>query len=807
MAFVFGEIVAIYDKTALLLLTVLFILPEIIKRIYNSKEKEVCEKGIISMDILLIVMLSMCFAVTGYLLTCKEVEKKDALYLMEEQQVTVSGKISKITETQYGFNYIVKADRLGEIDNISLFVESEEQYDVKLGNRVKIIGQLEKFEDARNQGNFSLKKYYMTLGIYGKIECSKLQVIENRIDVIKENLRLLKQEIGTKIDNICSDENKGIFKICNSENGGILKAILLGDKQEIDTDIKNLYQLNGISHILAISGLHISFIGMLIYSVIRKKMKFIPAAFVSMSIVILFSIMTGFGFATIRATIMFGMKIIGEVLGRSYDVETSISLACIFIVSSNPFAILNSGFQMSFAAIIGANIVWKRVRDFCGQKGKIFQAVGFSLTISILMNPIIAWNYYQIPIYSVFLNLIVVPFMGVVIAGGLAALIAAYIYLPVGRIFIMPSCIILQLYTLLCDAVSKIPGYNLICGKPSIWVVLLYYGVIVFVFIAMEVWIRKEERKKKERKISRHGEVIESEKEKRRRLRKVFIKKCVCLGVIFVGITFSLFAKRIKGLEISFMDVGQGDGILMQTKEVTITVDGGSSDVTEVGKYRIIPFLKSKGIRKIDYAIVSHWDSDHISGLKELLQQQGNDQINIENLILSKTDLLDGEYIELTHLAEKAKTKVFTIKQGDIMKFGKLKIVCIHPGKDFSATDRNEYSNILKVDYGDFKMLLTGDVGTETEPYFIDSLEDKYTVLKVPHHGSKYSASEEFLRKITPKYAIISAGVSNSYGHPHQELIERLQKQGIDIYCTKERGQVILKTNGSSMNLWSYFPK
>ena len=767
MAFVLGEVIAIYAQAALLFVTVLLVLLSFILLLFKNREQKI-EK-------VMLMTLSLCFMVVGYLITEGELSKKKSIDEMNGQTIVVNGEILQITDTKYGFRYKIKTTK---------------ELSVSIGNNVKCKGIINRFDKARNKGNFDSDKYYQSLGMYGEIANCSVEITSNETNLIKQRLYDLKKSYTRQLKKICNDNNIGVFKICNLENGGIIQGILLGNKNDINDDIKSLYQMNGISHILAISGLHISLIGLFVYSLIRKKLKFIPAAFFSISIILLFSMMTGFGVATVRATIMFIMKILGEVLGRKNDRLNSISLALLLIVCSNPMVIINSGFQMSFAAIIGANFVWKITEKFMDIKGKMWSAFGFSLCITIVMNPIIAWNYYQIPMYSVLLNLIIVPLMGIVIASGFVGLYTSYLFVIIGKITILPACLIIKLYGLLCTIVEHIPFYNVICGKPNVIAVIVYYFTIAGMCIVMKIYLKKNEDKESKKIIPKTGQIVENERSKKAKKRKNFIKKITFVFGSFIIITISLFVHIFTGFEVNFLDVGQGDGIVIRTHDAFITVDGGSSDVKNVGKYRIIPFIKYKGIRAIDYAIISHLDNDHVSGVRELLEQSDNGGIKIRNIVLPKLLNKDDEYVEMEELAHAMGVEVLYLKNGDSIEAGPLKIKCINPDIKNQMDDRNDNSTVLDVKYKNFSMLLTGDISSEVENNIEKNLAQKYTVLKVPHHGSRFSSSEKLLSKVSPKYSVISCGEGNSYGHPHVEAIRRLEKYNTEILRTDLIGEI-----------------
>jgi competence protein ComEC len=244
----------------------------------------------------------------------------------------------------------------------------------------------------------------------------------------------------------------------------------------------------------------------------------------------------------------------------------------------------------------------------------------------------------------------------------------------------------------------------------------------------------------------------------------------------------------------------------METKKgTTFLIDGGSIDVSSVGTYRIQPFLLSKGVDKIDYAIVTHEDKDHISGLIEICKEG---KVKIRNLVLPKIDKSRNAIDIIGEaLAIEKNINIMYIKAGDYIREGRLNITCLHPREGYNYSTTNDYSTVLSVTYGEFDMLLTGDVELDGERAIINSLlNDKYVdenlvnsgyeVLKVAHHGSKNSTSEEFISIIKPDLSLISCGKNNRYGHPHEELLDRLDEAGSQVIITYESGAITIRTDG-----------
>jgi competence protein ComEC len=287
------------------------------------------------------------------------------------------------------------------------------------------------------------------------------------------------------------------------------------------------------------------------------------------------------------------------------------------------------------------------------------------------------------------------------------------------------------------------------------------------------------------------------------------------LWIPLAAIILLVFPAHKSGLRVTLPDMGQGEAIIISTEEgSTILIDGGSLSKKKCGKYLLEPYLLYTGTDRIDYAIVTHPDEDHISGLMELLSGH---RIDIKNLVLpdvfSKAGLTAEEskkmgkknYDELKELAHKAGTRVLFIDEGDTITEGELKITCLFPAKGLHYVSANAYSTVLSLTYGEFDMLLTGDITSQGEDYILrrnlSSQKEGYDILKVAHHGSKYSSKEDFLDIVKPEIALISCGKNNRYGHPHGEVLERLDDIGSEVLITYESGAITIKTDGKRMRV------
>lgn len=785
LAFVLGEVIAVFDLNIAVPCIVLAII--VIRKIIIKAYED--------MGAFVVIFFTL---IMGFMLMSNEITTRNHIYDLKENTVIVQGKIYKIENTAFGTNIYLKGVEVenGEksVSVKRIFVNTEKIPNVKIGNIIKVRGKLRQFEEAANKGNFDSKKYYLSLGFYGKIEAGTIEVINSDYSGIRQGLYEMRMEIIERLEKLCSD-NKGIFSIINNKNG-IIGAIILGDKTDLDSDIKELYSVSGIAHILAISGLHISFIGMAIYRLLRRRFRFLFSAAVSIPVVLSFGIMSGFGISTIRAIIMFILKIIGEVLGRKYDAITAISLAGLVLLVQNPFVVCNSGFQMSFGAIIAIVLILPIVEEILNTDNKIIKVLSANFTISLVMNPILAWNYYELPTFSFLLNIVVVPLMSVVIVSSIVGIFCSCIMFGFGKAVIFPGCGILELYTFLCNIINKSSVASIVVGQPKVTIIIVYYAILLVVLFGLKNIRTKYTRAEKERNIIKKetGLVLEKKAKKERRIKGQNVKLRLACIVGFLLLNCLIYYIPNPGFYITFINVGQGDGILIHGDNGTkVMVDGGSTSEKQVAKNCIVPYLKAEGIGTIDYSIITHTDKDHISGILEILENNNSNRIRIKNLVMPDINMKDDTYNELIEKAKLKKINVLYIKKGDTLSLGKTKIKCIYPETTTTASDKNDYCTVLSVKNKTSKILLTGDISKEIEEKIKDDIEENYTVLKVAHHGSNYSSSEKFLKKVNPKYSIISVGKNNSYGHPGNETMERLRKQGGVIYRTDEKGGITIR--------------
>lgn len=688
----------------------------------------------------------------------------------KEEGTTVSIQ-GQVYHKSYTSNNQILYLKNNSVQDSKLLVYDKNFTDIPIGKTISIKGRTSGFSRARNPGNFDQALYYAKQDIYGAIWCDEICSITGERDILMDTLYQIKVKW-----------KQNLIRVMGDENGPVLSAMLLGEKNEMDENVKELYQKNGISHVLAISGLHISFIGMGIYHLLRKRgTPYMIAGLMSVFVLSGYVLMLGFSVSIMRAYVMLLMRIGADMSGRVYDMSTSLALSAALTVLKQPLYLTDGGFWLSYGAIVGIlyvlpalqNLFLKRNKEKTGhttftgrQFYKLVDGAMVSIAVNITLFPIMLWFYYEFSVYSTLLNIAVVPLMSVLLGFGMAGSILLMLAEPIG-IFLLKGCdLILQFFETIALAGSRLPFASIVLGKPDIWKIFMYYVILLFLIVLAKKCRRKH------------------------------------IYILFIGGVLLFFCRPNGILQVTMLDVGQGDGIFIKSPTgMTCLIDGGSSDVEKLGKYRLEPYLKSQGVGTLDYVFVTHGDTDHYSGIQEMINRQAFGVV-ISNLVLPGNFKYDDELNMLAEEATENGIRVLVIDEGESISDGNFCIKCIQPGKNDAKLQGNAGSMILEVNCGSFSMLCTGDVEGDGEEMLIKRLQKKtYHVLKVAHHGSKNSTTEEFLKTIQAEIALISAGTGNSYGHPHKETTERLQKAGCQMYETKKNGAITLFVKGNSLTI------
>lgn len=687
-----------------------------------------------------------------------------------------------------------------------------------IGSRVRISGSFLLYTEATNIGQFDARNYYAARKIYGQVKKAAIVYTEppNIIGRGKECLWQLRRHLA-----------ETFLEVYGEENGALLAAMLLGERTFLSEETQSLYKAAGALHVIAVSGLHISLLGLGLYRLLRRIFASqAPAAVISVLCMAAYVFLVGNPPSAVRAFIMFAMGLLAEYWKRTLDPPTALSLSAAIILMGNSFYIGQSSFLLSFLAILaisvfqpalkeclalinpyhfplfrllGSRQTW-RLRHLDPQKvpgvcHELLKKVGngllSSFSVWIVTLPVQLFFFSEVSLFGIFFNLLIIPLMGVILLLGIAGLFLKEIFhlfaFLAGSVFadleitVISICryaegiffAIIKAGGSLADRLSFTMWTP---GKPV-------YGKMLLAFCLLLLFCLLGN-------LSENGRTFPEKFWKYR------------LGIL-LGVILLLAGYPAHNLQITFLDVGQGDGICMELPDGRVyLMDGGSSDVSKVGNYRLVPFLKAKGIRKIDAVFLSHGDTDHINGIAELLEEK---QISIDCVCLP-AGAEQEEFAEIKDLARARNISVRTIQAGDFWENNGTKFWCLNPA-DVTESG-NAASVVLYMEYQNFSMLLTGDLEGEGEKSVAALLRSNaitgISVLKVAHHGSKNSTKEEFLLQCSPAVAVISCGERNTYGHPHKETLERLNDMGTAVYRTDCSGAVQITVAGNRMKVTEY---
>lgn len=863
-----------------------------------------------------------------------------------------------------------------ELDNmktamITAGAVTGEEESLKIGQQIILEGTFSHFATATNPGEFDVQRYYAAKGIGGRVRQSQILAVGEKYSFLREKLYGFRQVLHDRL-----------AEVFPAKEASVMQTLLLGEKEELDAEVKALYQKNGIAHILSISGLHITLLGMGVYRLLKRLGLPVRAAAVGGAMLLLiYGVMVGMSVSASRAIGMYLLQMLGIFVGRTYDMLTGLGLMALLLVLQEPERLCDVSFLMSFGAVLGICILtpvlsgdgrerdadeelevkgisaWLRtVADIFGDSAyernkyregwrkvayegiqRMVSTVkgGFAASVGVILFtlPVQLWFFYEIPVYSVLLNLLVLPFMSVVVAGGILSLIPGLGL--VGTV----DCLILWWYEWVCGRFEELPGAIWCVGRPEVWQIICYYvGILLLVFgreyveawkkrgtygegnvpgdrlhFARTLWCLKmrgawkrrgtygeknvpgdrqhfartlwclitrgADESIRNRKKDCNGEMIQHSDRRfgicSTGVQNALAKfRCAWQGamtymnrvqhliavVMILGLLIGLLTGNFDcGSRVTFLDVGQGDGIVVETGQGAYLFDCGSTSRKNIGEYVLKPYLKSRGIRSLRGVFVSHPDEDHMNGVIELLENGADWGIVVEQLFLPA--IAEGKrtesFVTLLAAAEAAEVPVSYIKCGDEIRDSQLRLLCLHPEENTTLADANAYSECFyvevfakkmkqeaiddrkandasggsaiegsgengsfagnserkdfRVNDGKINILLTGDVEGEGERQLMQELQEqrgqrafRVDILKVAHHGSGYSTGTEFLAAASPATAIISCGRNNSYGHPHAETLQRLEDARGPWYGTMDYGALIVTVDSHGNRLRGY---
>lgn len=665
----------------------------------------------------------------------------------------------------------------------------------KAGSYVRVFGEVSPFLQATNPGEFDAAAYYRRKDCLFALRKTKITAQTKTYGRLEEFLSQLRYE------------SEVLFrKLLGEKNGATASAMVLGQKKGMDSEVKALYQGAGISHLLAISGLHLSLIGAGLFGLLKKvRLPVALSAGISTWILIVYAQLTGMGISTRRALVMFLLFLAAGLLKRTPDLPTSLAVAALLLLVPRPQRILDAGFQLSFSAVLGIAVMipvlqdgwedaapslrvtdgvagWNIARTAIVRTCRLLRKnILAGLGITMTMLPFLLIHFYEWSPWSVLLNLAVIPLMGILLPClmglQLVARLTAFTHCLELPQHLLCTAIeaIFSCYEQLCRFTTALPGSILHTGYPT-WQALAVYTIGL---IALAV----------------------SGKKLRPHLR---LAAAVCL--------MGIFLIRLPGeLNVTMLDVGQGECVGIETREHHVyLVDAGSTSKKKTGQYQIIPWLKYIGTQSVEGIFITHWDEDHISAVGELLEWSKSSRVKIRRIFLPDVALKDEVLETLLQQIEEANVSVEYLSAGERMTDGALQISCLHPYAKKVPEDRNDASLVLRLSQGDFQMLLTGDLEKSGEDWLVEQARPatqnplRCTILDAGHHGASNATGEALLDLAQPGVVLISCGKNNRYGHPAPETLQRLEERGIRWYSTAEVGAIQVQVGKKKVKIKQY---
>ncbi len=639
------------------------------------------------------------------------------------------------------------------------------------GDLLNIVGFFSSNNIATNPDQFNYQNYLERKGIAGTIFVNELKIIKRGQGNI---FRAKAIDLKNRIVAFHS-------KYMPAPYSSLFGSIIFGLKASpIAEETRDRYQKAGVVHILVVSGQQVSIlmsVCLVMFGLIKapKLFSVVMASFLMW----MFTAMSGFGPSIVRSAIMGQITLIAIAFDKENDFFSSISLAALILLLANPNDLLDIGFQLSFLAtwslVCISPVLYKELKTYLNST--ISAALSITIAPVIITMPISVYYFSQLTPIAFIANIIVVPIAEIMAIVGFVSSFMIFVFAPIaivldGFLFVVLIC--LDSFVQLC---SNIPFAYTYIRSPSIVIVLVYYAIVVYVIESMRKMTMKE--------------VVDKN------------KMNAVLAVAFI-LSFQIFSSGTfaqKDLTMTMFDVGQGDSILFEMPNgAKVLIDGGDS------KHNIVPFLQKKGINELNMVILTHPHDDHVGGLVKVLEK-----IKVDEVFDIGYPHTSKYYYRFLRLIEKNKIKYSIAKAGQTLSFGDVSGNILAPFEmqmSNNKYDMNNLSVVVRFVYGNNSFLLTGDAGKVEEDLIMQSGEKiQSNILKIGHHGSRYSTGGSFLAKVHPQVALISVGNDNRYGHPNLSTIKNLRKENINIFRTDLDGAVIIKSDGNRITCLRYYQK
>lgn len=668
--------------------------------------------------------------------------------------------------------YLNKEEKTEGTLRITLLHPSQYPSPLKLraGDKVKVSAQVLPSRDFRNFGVKRLANLRKNQNIHNHAISKSVLLVETEKErgfSLSGLISAVRLKLIQKIEDHFSSADKNAL----SREGAVLEALLLGERGRMDGETTSALQRSGLFHLIAISGAHVAILSFLIFTAFRFLRMPKRLSYLLLILLLLFYAFLVEGRASVfRAVIMALAYLIGKLLWKNVSLLNTISFSAFFLLLANPFYLFDMGFELTFAATYSIILFYPRVLNFMPKLPlKMSEFFVLSLTAQLGVLPFLVNSFHRVTFSAILLNFAAIPLAGLVMALGFffLGLSLASSFLAHG--LALGIAHLIRFFLAVARLFDPLPVFSYRIPTPHLATIISYFLFLVLLLLRPKSKAQKP---------------------------LIFLAFALSLVIL---ISYPFPASSSGNLTVTFLDVGQGDSILVEfpgRKKMLIDGGGTPDDSFDIGEQVVSPFLWSKGIKQIDYLVLTHAHPDHMNGLKAVAEN-----FKIMNFWEAFSPRESPAYTMLQNNLGSSvrKQRIF---RGFVHQEGAVKLEALHPedGLPHEREASNEEALVFRLSLGEQSFLLTADIGVQAESEIMEkNLAIKAQVLKSPHHGSRTSSSKDFLEAVGPQVVVITAGRANIYGVPHPEILERYRRLGVRILRTDEDGAVEISAGGYSI--------